>query len=183
MWRESGRNRTLHRVGVLMLVMLGGAALSGLVGWRVNVTPSLPRGLYRVSHSNARRGSLVLVCLPVAWARYARARHYVPRGDACPGGVVPVGKHVLAAGGDTVRVTAAGVKWNGVLVPHTRPHAADHRGRPLPTLVGHTFVLRPTEVWLSTASDVGFDSRYVGPVPRTAIIATVRPLWPLGEGS
>src|SRR2546422_11670272 len=76
-----------------------------LAGLRLNLTGSLPVGLYVASGATSGRGALVLACLPPGVAAFARARGYVPRGGACLGGVVPIGKSVLAMAGDTVTVT------------------------------------------------------------------------------
>src|SRR5437016_8368195 len=75
-------------------------AVAWLAGLRLNLTSSLPAGLYLASGAAAARGALILVCLPPRVARFAKERGYVPRGGTCPGGIVPVGKPVLAMAGD-----------------------------------------------------------------------------------
>lgn len=161
------------------LGLLAGCWLAGL---RVNLTTSLPVGLYVASRAAPAdtpvRGSLVLACLPRAVAAFAKERGYVPQGGACPGGVVPVGKEVLAVAGDTVDVTKTGLVVNGARVPNTQPLASDRHGRPLPRLVVGRYVVRPDELWVgSPYSPWSFDSRYFGALDVTLVCARVQPLW------
>jgi conjugative transfer signal peptidase TraF len=149
-----------------------------MAGLRLNVTGSLPVGVYLVSHGSPGRGATVLVCLPPGVAVFARARGYVSSGGWCPGGVLPVGKPIGAIAGDTVTVTLAGLLVNGTPVPNSRPLAADRHGRPLPRLASGPYVVRPGAVWVvSSYSRFSFDSRYFGAVATGQIRASVRPLW------
>src|SRR2546422_1320284 len=99
----SGR-RTVCWLGSPVVLLAAG----WIAGLRLNLTGSLPVGLYLAAGAAPARGALVLVCLPPEVAAFARARGYVPRGGACPGGLVPVGKPVLAIGGGTRAGTASG---------------------------------------------------------------------------
>src|SRR6266702_3779142 len=54
--------------------------LGRLAGLRLNLTGSLPVGLYVAAGAAPVRGALVLVCLPPEVAAFARARGYVPNG-------------------------------------------------------------------------------------------------------
>lgn len=167
---------------VTLIGVLGSALLllvaGSLAGFRLNLTASLPVGLYRAAPGSFVRGSLVLVCLPPQVAAFARARGYVPRGGACPGGVLPVGKPVLALPGDTVTVTATGLRVNGVPVPNSLALATDHRGRPLPRLAPRSQVVRPGTLWVvSGYARTSFDSRYFGPVALAGVRSYLRPVW------
>ena len=62
------------------LALLGACGLAGL---RLNLTGSLPIGLYRVSRAAPVREAIVLACLPPAVAAFARTRGYLPRGGQC----------------------------------------------------------------------------------------------------
>jgi conjugative transfer signal peptidase TraF len=163
---------------------LGGPVLLVLGCWvgglRVNLTGSLPVGLYAVvaTHEAPTRGALVLVCLSRAVADFARDRGYVPRGGLCPGGVMPVGKPVFAVPGDTVTVTADGLFLDGTLASNSRPLSADRRGRPLAGVRNGRYVVGPAELWVvSQYSASSFDSRYFGPVPLSSVRGRVRVLW------
>jgi conjugative transfer signal peptidase TraF len=160
------------------LALLAGCWFAGL---RLNLTGSLPIGLYLVSRAAPVRGSLVLACLPPGVAAFAKERGYVPRGGACPGGVVPVGKPVLAIRGDTVTVTPTGLLVNGAPVSNSRPLPADRRGRPLPQLAVGRYGVGPGELWVvSSYSRLSFDSRYFGAVEAAQVRVSVRRLWTAG---
>ena len=135
-------------------------------------------GLYLAARGAPARGRLVLVCLPRQVAAFARARGYVPRAGTCPGGVVPIGKRVVAIAGDTVTVAPSGLRVNGVLVPNSQALAADRKGRPLPQLAAGRYIVRRGTLWLlSSYSPFSFDSRYFGAVESADVRANIRRLW------
>ena len=161
---------------MLLLVM------GWLAGLRLNLTGSLPVGLYVTSPSLPVRGALVLACLPAKVAAFAHARGYVPRGEECPNGVAPIGKPVAAIAGDTVAVTPAGLFVNGVAVPNSRALATDRKGRPLFRVRVARWVVESGTIWIvSSYSRFSFDSRYFGPIEVRQVRATLQPLWTAGS--
>jgi len=164
--------------------MLAGATslfLATVVTWfaglRVNLSGSMPIGLYRVSSAPPVRGAMVLACLPVDVAVFAKSRGYVPNGG-CPGATAPIGKVVLAMAGDSVEVTAEGLVLNGRPVRNTRPLVVDAAGRSLRRFPDGTYVVGQDDVWLySPYSKRSFDSRYFGPLPVSCIRSRVLRLW------
>ena len=158
-------------VGVFAVAATGyGLAL------RLNLTDSIPPGLYRVVDQPFGRGSTVLACLPKPVADFARSRGYVPRGS-CEDGSAPVGKRVAAVAGDTIEVLDRGVLVNGQLLPNSAPLARDSQGRALPRLPTAIHVVRSGEVWLvSSHSTRSYDSRYFGGIPESRITARVEPV-------
>jgi conjugative transfer signal peptidase TraF len=149
-----------------------------LAGLRLNLTESLPVGLYVTVGAAPARGALVLLCLPPEMAAFARARGYVPRGGACPGGIVPIGKPIVAIPGDTVTVMPTGLIVNGAPVSNSRALETDRKGRPLPALAVGRYPVGQDELWvLSSYSQLSFDSRYFGAVRVSAVRARLLPLW------
>jgi conjugative transfer signal peptidase TraF len=139
----------------------------------LNLSPSLPLGVYHTAHTLPRRGSIVVVCLPITVATFARARGYLGYGP-CPGHVERLGKRVAAIAADTVTTDAEGVRINGFLIPDSRPLAHDASGRQLPH-AAHRVVVRPGELFLlSTDHRRSFDSRYFGPVAVTDLVVVER---------
>ena len=165
------------------------AGLVCLVGFRqsplrLNLSSSIPPGWYMargiVTGGPVRRGTLVAACLPTVVAGWGRVRGYLHRGS-CPGGAAPVGKPVFAIGGDTISVGPSGLELDGNPVSHTQPLGQDSDGRHLPRVPDGRYVVQPGEVWLvSTYSPRSWDSRYFGPVPVSAIISALSPLWIFG---
>jgi conjugative transfer signal peptidase TraF len=164
----------------LGLAVLIAAAAANVV--RINLSPSMPIGLYRVRHiaheqAALRRGTIVVVCLPSALATWGRARGYLTRGR-CRDGSAPVGKPIFAVSGDTVRVGTGGLTRNREPVSNTSALERDHRGRFLPRLAPGVYPVWRGQLWLvSTRVAESWDSRYYGPVPTTDVIAVLQPMW------
>jgi len=150
--------------------------IAHLVGIRLNLSGSIPPGIYRRIDGPIVRGGLVLACLPANVGSFARGREYVPDGS-CANGDAPIGKMVVAVEGDTIDVNADGVFVDGRFVPNSAPLPRDSRGRALPVLrVAHRLV-EPKEVWLvSSYSPRSFDSRYFGGIAEGTIVSRIRPI-------
>src|SRR5271166_3575786 len=98
----------------------------------INVTPSMPIGLYAlgVLRGEIKRGDIVQVCAPAEVASEGLARGYLPAGP-CPGGAGPLLKIVIARNGDTVEVEPSRLSVDGVPVPSSATRDIDSQGRPL----------------------------------------------------
>lgn len=178
-WGRSRASRVAVGVGCVAAIAAG---LGEAGGVRVNVSPSLRLGVYRVAHAPVVRGATVLLCLPAAVASIARARGYLWRG-ACVGGVAPVGKVVVATAGDTVDVTTRGVWVNGRLLARSAPFSVDTRGRPLMPALGRWVLVRG-ELWTYGDADPrSFDSRYFGPVNADDVRAVIVSVFARGRAS
>lgn len=135
-----------------------------LASVRLNISPSLPLGLYRL-HPVVRpltRGTLVIVHVPGWSAR-----------------TVPFLKPVAAVAGEWVcRVGQA-------LVIHGEDYGPVYdvwRGEPLPSAVAEDtcVVVPPGYVFLATKALSSLDSRYYGSIAVEQIAATATPLWTWG---
>lgn len=163
-------------------VVLGLAALGsvivilGMLGFRFNVSTSLPRGVYLVTSDPPSRGSIVHVCLAHGEARLARARGYLGPGS-CPGDVRPLGKVVLAVAGDIVTLSRDDIRVNGTVVPNSVAASEDSQGRPLERYRRGDHRLGADEFWLFSPHGKAYDSRYFGPVKSSQIVSVLRPLW------
>ena len=135
----------------------------------INTTASEPYGVYRVRPvSNLRRGQLVVLPVPTAFADLVVERGWLPAGW-------PLLKAVGALPGDAVCVTDVAVTVNGTL--YGPVYAEDSLGRPMPRVRGCETVAEGTYWPLSHYADNSFDGRYVGPQPLAAIVGEARPLW------
>jgi len=153
---------------VLVAVVVVGV---GKAGYRVNLTPSMPLGVYRVGGGELRRGSWVEDCLPAAVARVGLRRGYLERGWCRSSGAMAVVKIVAAIGGDVVRRTSSGVIVDGRIVSGCSGGAlrVDPSGRPLSAIPARS-VVPLGSVYLCGITRLSWDSRYYGPVP----VGTVR---------
>lgn len=139
--------------------------LAWFAGWRLNTTPSLPTGFYKLEDRPALIGDVVSFCSPIPMP-------FMPPGP-CPGGVASLLKQVVAVGGDVVDVTPARVMINGIPLPRS---TSLQQSQAFPSLsIPHSygrFDLRPGEVWVFGSGDPerSFDSRYFGPVSAESIL-------------
>lgn len=173
MTRARRHGAVVATVAILALALL--ALMAGLAGVRVNLTPSLPLGLYVRDPA----GELVEFCPAGAASATSAIRGYRARG-VCPDGHAPLLKPVVARVGDQVRLTAAGLAVNGHPLPNTRAHRRDHRGRPLRPYPEGTYRVSAQALWVaSTWNDGSYDSRYFGPIARSQVRQRLRVLWVL----
>ena len=143
--------------------------------FRVNLSGSMPRGLYRLADASPERGSFVAFCLDEVSVALALERRYTG-GGTCPGGVEPLVKPVAATRGDVVTTTERSVTVNGAPLPSSATLAADSNGRPLPHDPFGTHRLEHGELWVFSPAERSWDSRYFGPIRRDQVVATVVPV-------
>ena len=161
-------------------LVLGSLAAARVSGLRVNTTPSMPVGLWRIAPvlAELRRGDIVTACPPeAAGTREAAARGYLAAGT-CPGGYEPLVKSVAAVPGDLVTVGRTGVSVNGALLDGTAPLDRDSAGRELRAFPPGVHRVPASRVWLLSGHDArSWDSRYFGPVAIEDVQAVAHPVW------
>jgi len=166
----------LFALGVLIMLLLPMAISAS--GLRVNLTDSMPRGIYRIGPHplTLRSGDVVATCIPLAIAQAGRRRRYLGSGR-CPGGVEPLLKIVAATAGDTVMVDSRGVTINNRALPDSKYLTSDRAGRPLDHWTNDRYLMHSGETWLYSPFRYSWDSRYWGPVPTSDILGTAAPLF------
>jgi len=158
-------------------VALGAAMAFTHRNLRINLSASMPHGLWWVSDSAApRRGDYVTLCLPGEPGRIAFTRGYITRG-ACPDEMEPLLKPVAAVAGDVVTVTADGIRVNGEPLANSAPFRNDTEGRPMTVFPPGEYVVDTGMVWVIASHDQrSYDSRYFGPIPTATITGTASAL-------
>jgi conjugative transfer signal peptidase TraF len=162
--RQSARIISMATLAAILVIV---TALVG--GYRINLTPSEPLGLWRIVplHRPAAIDDLVFICPPeTAAMRAARARGYL-RSGSCPGGVAPLIKTVIAVAGQNAKI-GANISVDGQLVPASSVAQRDGEGRPLTPFPSG--IVPPGYVFLHSAFPGSYDSRYFGPVPISGIL-------------
>jgi conjugative transfer signal peptidase TraF len=143
-------------------------------GIRLNTSPSLPFGLYRVTSDSA--APLVEFCPAEPVASFANARGYRQVGS-CPDGGTPLMKPIVAHEGDVVDISAVGLRVNSTLIRNSAPLARDTGGRPLTPWPNGKYTVPNGAVWLISSYHArSFDSRYFGPISTAFIRNHLRPL-------
>jgi len=127
----------------------------------VNVTPSVPVGLWlKLENSKLERGDVVQV--PFNSFKF---NSWVPEvyHKKNSWGDVPYLKRVAGLPGDLVEVLPDGLlKVAGEILPNSLALSRDGKGNELKTYP-LPVILDSNEIWLTSDSERGFDSRYLGP--------------------
>lgn len=170
--RRSG-TALLPEIAAVIAALLGAIVIAGLCGYRINLTPSQPLGLWRIVKLEraAAVGDLVFVCPPqTAAMQEARRRGYL-RAGLCPGSVAPLVKTVIAVAGQRVEIGVS-VNIDGHPVAHSDLQHRDGEGRPMRPFGGG--IVPTGSVFLHSSFEGSYDSRYFGPVPASGILGLAR---------
>src|SRR5471030_2222432 len=148
-------------------VSVGTFQLCGLLGLRINTSPSLPVGLYIATTDGS--ANLVEFCPVEPFATLSINRGYRDPGT-CRDGGAPLLKPVIAKAGDVIELYARGISVNGVFLSNTAPLTRDTKGRPLDAWPFGRVLVAPGTVWVASSYHPrSFDSRYFGPLSTAAI--------------
>ena len=152
-------------------------------GFRLNLSSSIPWGIYRVSDTPIVRGDIVEYCPPnQAIFQMAKARGYLLSGFSCPNFYSPVFKPIASISGDEIAINEGGVWVNGIWLRNSKPSFRDAKGRALiPQNIPKSKVLSGQILLASSYSARSFDGRYFGLVPATGVRAKLLPLYVIKE--
>lgn len=142
---------------------------AGMLGYRVNLTPSEPLGLWRIValHRPAVVGDVVFICPPqTAAMEEARHRGYLHAG-LCPGRYAPLIKTVAAIEGARLLIGGT-VTIDGRILERSDVRRTDGAGRLLSAFSGLS--VPAGEVFVHSPFPASFDSRYFGPIPASGIL-------------
>lgn len=144
-------------------------------GFRLNLTPSYPLGLWRIVPLNrpVATGDLVFICPPENAAfSQALERGYVRRG-LCSGWLSPLIKTVVALPGEHVAIDA-GVTIDGSVLAHSDIRSTDAEGRALSSWSGG--IVPTGHLFLHSIFAGSYDSRYFGPISAAGVLGLARPI-------
>ncbi|KTD14360.1 conjugative transfer signal peptidase TraF [Legionella israelensis] len=165
-------------ISIFLLSILSAVLLLIAMGFRINMTDSIPIGLYRISNIKNLKNAFVIFCpedKPVF--QQAKNRGYIGSGF-CPGGYGYLMKKVVAIKGDIISVTDEGVLVNHQLISFSKPISTDGINRPLPQWRTIDYQLKEDEILTMTSQSAwSFDSRYYGPVHLSQIKGIITPVW------
>ena len=161
----------LKLVGMILAVIIFSSALQLSLRYSelwINLTSSIPQGIYKIKALEEKRGEAVLFCLDKKRADFAKQRGYVGYGN-CPSNSSPLGKYLKGLPGDLAYIGKEGIKINGSLLSGTAPQLKDGNGTPL-TAARLNRVLDQDEFILASERTQSYDSRYFGTVKRTDLL-------------
>ena len=145
-------------------------------GYRINITPSIPRGIYKVEETKKfKTNDLVMVCLPNKVAKYANARGYIFKGS-CDNGYSPLIKEIIAVPNDFVKMNKNGVTVNGKFY-NLKQQLLDSHGRFLePKTINQKI---QGYLLIGYNSPNSWDSRYFGTVQSKDIQGVMHAIYTL----
>ncbi|MCD2180278.1 conjugative transfer signal peptidase TraF [Rhizobium sp. C1] len=173
-----GRAQRSNAVVLLVVAttIVGGSVAAAIIGgYRINLTPSEPLGLWRIVALDrpASAGDLVFICPPQTPVMHeARERGYL-RSGTCPSAVAPLIKTVIAVAGQQVEISTS-VTVDGRPVPFSDLITRDGKGRPMKPYRGG--IVPKESVFLHSPFRGSYDSRYFGPLPTSGILGLAQPV-------
>ncbi|WP_320005662.1 conjugative transfer signal peptidase TraF [Maridesulfovibrio sp.] len=132
--------------------------LHGL-GYRINLTDSMPHGIYQIVPGKPGRGDLVTFSLAEdnPYFQISLERHYLGLN-----GNRPLLKILAGLPGDSIEIADNGICVNSELLPRTQAKICDRHGRQLPIFLKSTVIPSAKGLALSTYTGNSFDGRYFG---------------------
>ncbi|MDR2819478.1 MAG: conjugative transfer signal peptidase TraF [Desulfovibrio sp.] len=159
---------------ILMLLSASFIVLAGLygAGFRINVTASMPPGIYRIFFDETpKRGGYVSFCPDEDAAAVALNAGYLQPGS-CMSGVRPLLKILVGVAGDTLRIAPEGVYINEALLPESAVLTKDKNGVALAHKAPEGSI-PDGQAFLLANHQGSYDSRYFGFVPASRLMKVV----------
>lgn len=147
----------------LPIILILGLILAWFQGYRLNMTPSVPIGLYRQLNEAPELGDLASFCLEsTVFNTLAKDRGYL-RPGSCASGLRPLLKKMAGRPGDLIGFTPEGlISVDGRILPHSAPVFVDSKGQLMPPSKLQPGSIPADQALLISPEDGGFDSRYFG---------------------
>jgi len=167
-WRSFLKWMLLPITFTLALLLIGYG-----YGFRINTTPSMPLGLWRIKPvtQSLKKGDIILFCPPDNKVfQMAKARHYIS-GGTCHSDYEPLLKPIVAVSGDRITLSERGVFVNGVMIKNSKYLSRDDRGRDMPKIETGAVIMREGDIFVvSSYNEASFDSRYFRKISRKNVI-------------
>ena len=161
---------------ILTLVLL--FTLIYQLGYRINLSESYPRGIYKsIPKKTIDYGDFVMFCPKNSpLMQEALKRQYILRGQ-CRGGYYPLLKKVVALQGDNVEIKEY-VYINGEKQKKSKLYKKDPKGNLLPKSKENNISIKKGYMFLlSDYHELSFDSRYIGAVEINKTISLMKPYY------
>ena len=169
-------------IAIFLISTIAAGSLFHSMGFRINLTESIPVGLYRITGTEPLKNAYVIFCPDDRQTfRLAKNRGYIDHGLYC-NGYGYLMKKVVAVSSDILSVTNEGVFVNQMLIPYSKPKLEDGMNRPLPQWQIMNYALQEDEIMTMTSqSEWSFDGRYYGLVHKEQIKGVLTPIWVINK--
>ena len=163
-------------------ILLCLALFSHVLGIRINVTSSMPKGIYYADNKDITIGSVVSVCLPKKIALEGLKKGYLAQTGSCDSSAEPVIKEVIGLPNDSVTINSKYIEVTnnkGQTTKYFAPHyEMSISNKPVKSFI--TLGKQESKgYWLYGVGDkdLSWDSRYFGSVQKNNILSVMKPLW------
>lgn len=142
-------------------------------GLIINITGSMPRGIYWRETGDLHRGDLVAFCLNEKTQRFGLKQGYLIHGTRCNFSE-PLIKKIIAMPGDNVTLSSQSIIVNSQTISYqTLP--VDSHERPLKAYPSGNYANTKNYWVMGTDSQQSWDSRYFGPINPKSILWKIKP--------
>ncbi|HAT7826690.1 TPA: conjugative transfer signal peptidase TraF [Legionella pneumophila] len=169
-------------IAIFLISTIAAGSLFHSMGFRINLTESIPVGLFCITGTEPLKNTYVIFCPDDRQTfRLAKNRGYIDQGLYC-NGYGYLMKKVVAVSGDILSVTNEGVFVNQMLIPYSKPKLQDGMNRTLPQWQVMNYQLQEDEIMTMTSeSEWSFDGRYYGLVHTRQIKGMITPIWVINK--
>lgn len=158
----------------IFLLSLISYGIFAYLGLYLNVSQSLPIGIYKVSEQDVKslkKGDYVLACINDKDSLNAFSHGFITSGN-CNNKTAPVGKMIVAMALDEVKVTVDSVYVNGYKLKHSKPASKLLSNEHLAKY--ESYQLKEREYFLLNEKIDSFDSRYLGVFSQEQLIGKIK---------
>lgn len=182
-YRSDQQTRQKHKTAKLLKILFisslsiyGFTFLPKALNLWINVSASIPYGIYKRVDKFPQKNDYILFCLEDELAKLSVERRYTTTGN-CSFQSAPIGKKVVAAQGDLVKISKEGIEVNGMLLSKTRPSTYDLLERKMPEYKMNRY-LDNGEYIVASTKENSYDSRYFGIVRGEQIKGVIETIIP-----
>lgn len=165
-----------------LAILLFLALFSHLFGIRINLSSSMPIGIYHEDNSDITTGSIVSVCLPQNIAKEGLNKGYLAHTGACDSNAEPVIKEIIGLPNDKVSISSKYIEVTNQS-GQIKKYFAPHHNMSMSNHPVKSFIKLGNQdskgYWLYGVGnkEYSWDSRYFGAVQKNSILSVMKPLW------
>ena len=158
---------------VFSIVVIAGYFLYQ-AGFRINLTSSLPLGVWKIDKSFTRieKGDYVWFTPTKKIADFALERGYLKKNTKCENNTIPLLKIVYGLPGDTYSFHGDEIRINNIPVKNAKRREKDSKDRPMPKISNG--IVKEDQLFVLTMHSHSYDSRYYGAIPVKNVEGTAR---------
>ncbi|MBU1386942.1 MAG: conjugative transfer signal peptidase TraF [Proteobacteria bacterium] len=178
--RLSFNKKRFKKVSLISVSVFSIVVITGCIfyqtGFRINLTSSLPLGIWKIDKSFARieKGDYVWFTPTKKIADFALKRGYLEKNTNCENNAIPLLKIVYGLPGDKYSFHQNAIRINNVPVKNLKRRETDSKDRPMPKISNG--IIRENQLFVLTMHSHSYDSRYYGTIPIENVIGTAKPI-------